>query len=124
MITPYHNAVIFRGLSQFSVLAHSIGFFFRGSVFHDGITRTLLEIMSVRFLGNYSAAPIHSHKTEYSQRIVDQDLSDTQFEHGLCLLQGRGVPIDLVGAVRYFKLAADQGICEAQFQYGLCLSEK
>jgi TPR repeat protein len=36
-------------------------------------------------------------------------------------MNGRGVPIDLLGAARYFKLAADQNHAQGQCTYGFCL---
>jgi hypothetical protein len=47
--------------------------------------------------------------------------ADDYVHTGLCLLEGRGVPVDHVEAARCFKLAADQDHPDGQFSYGSCL---
>jgi TPR repeat protein len=38
--------------------------------------------------------------------------------YGNCLANGQGVEIDLIGAAKYYKLAADQKNAVAQINYG------
>jgi TPR repeat protein len=51
----------------------------------------------------------------------DQGIAAAQFNYGVCLENGRGVPIDFQQAAHYFKLAADQRVADAQFNYRVCL---
>jgi TPR repeat protein len=54
---------------------------------------------------------------------ADQGNADRQWLYGLCLQDGRGVPIDCASAAHYFKLLADQGNADGQCSYGLCLRD-
>jgi TPR repeat protein len=57
----------------------------------------------------------------YFKLAADQGLADAQFNYGVCLENGRGVPSDFQKAVHYYKLAADQEMANAQLNYGICL---
>jgi TPR repeat protein len=74
-------------------------------------------------------SPIH-HENALDESVpyeplftADQNRPDGQFNSGICLRDGLGVPIDLPGAARYFKLAADQNHADAQFNYAICLRD-
>jgi hypothetical protein len=54
---------------------------------------------------------------------ADQNDVEAQSNYGKCLLEGRGVVIDLEGAARYFKLAADQNSTDRQVLCGESLLE-
>jgi TPR repeat protein len=78
---------------------------------------------------------IHTRRLVVNERIVigleseahfyeltaDQGSAGGQLNDGFCLLNGRGVDLDLSLAAHYFKLAADQGHDCGQFTQGFCL---
>ena len=59
-----------------------------------------------------------SGKASYFKMAADQGDAVAQFNYGVCLYRGEGVPLDFSEAARYYKMAADQGSA-AQFNYGL-----
>jgi TPR repeat protein len=54
---------------------------------------------------------------------ADQGNAYGQNNYGHCLERGRGIPIDLTEAARYYKLSADQGDACGQHNYGHCLEQ-
>jgi hypothetical protein len=54
---------------------------------------------------------------------ADQNDRVGQYCYGKCLLEGRGVRVDLVGGAKYYKLSADQNHSPVQVHYGRMLSE-
>jgi hypothetical protein len=59
----------------------------------------------------------------YFKLSADQGFPLGQFNYGVCLWNGNGIPANPSLAAQYFKLAADQGNSAAQFNYGVALSE-
>jgi TPR repeat protein len=54
---------------------------------------------------------------------ADQGNADGQCLYGECLRDGRGIRMDLGGAVHYFKLAADQGNADGQMPFTISDSQ-
>jgi TPR repeat protein len=57
----------------------------------------------------------------YFKLAADQGDSFGQWDYGVCLAQGKGIPMNKSLAANYFKLSADQGNQHGQCAYGLCL---
>ena len=53
-------------------------------------------------------------------KAAEQGNATAQFILGLFYYKGRGVSIDMVEAVKWFRLAAEQEYSEAQFSLGVC----
>ena len=49
----------------------------------------------------------------YFKLAADQGHAPAQFQYGLCLKEGEGVPCDLSAAARYFMMVIEQGHTEA-----------
>jgi hypothetical protein len=92
--TRFHRSLLFRLGSELTVSLPRNG----SGQFNCGI----------RFYGlrNFSAA------AKYFKLAADQNHARGQFNYGICLYNGDGVPNDLEGAAKYFKLAADQNHAE------------
>jgi TPR repeat protein len=50
----------------------------------------------------------------YCKLPSDEGLADPQFEYGVLLSHGSGIPMNKTLAVHYFKLSADQGDPDGQ----------
>jgi TPR repeat protein len=57
----------------------------------------------------------------YVKLSADQGCAETQFNYGVALAIGDGIPIDKSHAPHFFKLAADQGDAAAQHTSGILL---
>ena len=55
----------------------------------------------------------HSPASSHAHHHLLQGHAPAQFQYGLCLKEGEGVPRDLSEAVRYFMMVIEQGHTEA-----------
>jgi TPR repeat protein len=64
-----------------------------------------------------------THDPSYYRSAADRGEPEGQFQYGLCLFNGRDIPVNQAEAASYFKLSAEQGYRDAQYWYGHCLSK-
>jgi tetratricopeptide (TPR) repeat protein len=59
----------------------------------------------------------------YFKMAADQGNSTGQWQYGLCLQKGRGIPENVIKAAEYFRLSAAQGNSIGQLRFGECLEK-